>query len=322
MATLHRVILFAASIISFSCLLMGCSREHGSANTNPVPIEGAKFLKTDVKVEDFNPSGSDETFIETSRIPRGKIPASSTPGYVVAGRSHFAVVTEKGRGRQLTQNGVWVFNKQWKTVGLVVGLPFHAASESTNIEALWNKAGDMLAIVVDCSIKGTHNIDIGTINLKTRHFQHLLSLKMFDSASVVWAGNQLFTSSSDNRNGASWTTILEINPAKKQVREMYREKMDSDSDIWIQNLLPSPSGNFIAFDRRTPWQTEGAGVDVLNTKTGITRQLTSEPRTNYYHYLGRWKDNYTLLFLRHNVPVSRCALYEVTLDSSWQSKAR
>ncbi len=217
---------------------------------------------------------------------------------------------------------MWIFDEHWKAAGQVVGMPSHA--EQTSISALWNKTGDMLAVAVDCRIQGTDHIEIGIVNLTTRHFERLLSFKMSDGPSVVWAGNQLFTSSLifDSRNRASWTAIVKIDPAKKQVSEMYREKMGSDSDIWIQTLLPSPNGKLIAFDRKTPWATEGAGIDVLDIKARTVTRLTSEPRTNYSHCLGRWKDDQILLFLRHNVPVSRWALYEVILRSNRKSKTR
>jgi len=71
-----------------------------------------------------------------------------------------------------------------------------------------------------------------------------------------------------------------------------------------------------------PWATEGAGIDVLNTKTGIVTRVTAEQKTYYYHCLGRWKDDNTLLFLRQNVPVSRWALYEVNLGSDQQLKVK
>ncbi len=218
------------------CFAGGCNNQDGASTMTPVPITGAKFLKTDVKVEDFYPSASNKPVDAALIIPGEKIPKPSTADYGVKGRDVIAVVTQqrelfRGVYEQIP-NGIQLFNKKWRAFGPVSGLPFY--SKQVSIESAWNQDGNILAIHVSANTdNGMNKDDIGIVDLKTRHFQRLLSLEVSRSISMVWADNQLYISSMESKNGAFLTTIIRIDPLKRQVKEMYREKIGRNSGIWI-----------------------------------------------------------------------------------------
>src|SRR5262249_54851633 len=111
--------------------------------------------------------------------------------------------------------------------------------------------------------------------------------------------------------------FLDVDAVRHSSRKLYSESIAVPGHKRVQQMLLSPDGKFIAFDRLNMNDGDGLGIWLLDVRSGKCFQATFEASPPYSHNLIRWDSPTRLEFLHYEfLPVGRVdSLYALTIPS-------
>lgn len=248
---------------------------------------------------------------DKEKVPKAFLPSGYFVSDVADGAHHYAVLGARARAGESAVDGkVWLFNKQWKLLGQVQGMPF---SQEQSFFMGWLHEGQTLGIVVSEIKRPDENLRIGKVDLNTLQWREIQRLDGLSEVAWAWLKNDLILSFMEVR--PQQNKVVAIDFKTHQLRTFFSESSQPLANRPFDTMEESPDKTRVALGRGNPFKNHSSGIWLLDMKSGAFGPLTSESRTPYYHLMPIWRDNRTLQFFRRELGVKgyNWNLYQVSL---------
>ncbi len=229
--------------------------------------------------------------------PAEKAERISAPPGVVGGqysllsKGHDTYVAVEEEVHQGAVPSVMLFDRNWHRLGELrpKSLRPHPGNYDWAVTARWSPDGRKLALSFQKAGEGSA-ILVGVVKPPSPDFHELFKGKG-EWGDMVWAGDQLVwayqAGDSDEQR------VMMADWAGSTAMEVHRDRLDG----YIEDLLPSPDGSLVVFDRCFYWPDK-SGMWVLDVRAKECREATFEASDAYDHGPILWESSRSLLFSR------------------------
>jgi hypothetical protein len=274
------VVLGAATV----CLGAGCARR-SDLRFRP-PVVHVTLVSANVGEADVAKWWPDEREKQLA-VPPGALPKHHAYTLISEGREAYVAVEEVVR--EVAVPSVLLFDKQWHRLGEVRPESVRPGKHDWAVSAKWSADGRLLAVFSGMR-GGSFLTMVGIVEPPSPGYREVWSGCGLDT--MAWAGQTLVWTCGDFADHSA-QRLMARRPGSNKAVELHRDHLAG----YPGELLPSPDGHFVAFDRRFVGEDK-AGLWMLDLPGGTCGEVTYEPTATYYHRPLRWEAPGKLLFTR------------------------
>ena len=280
-------------------LIAGCARPPRVLSRPPV--KHVTLVSAALSAEDYaklSPPQQGEHY----RIPDGALPEGHAYTLKLKGRDAYAAIEEVVR--EGATPSVILFDGRWRRLGEVRPAGVQPGNHDWVVSARWSPDGRRLGVSFQMR-GGEFLMLVGIVQPPSPELREVWR-GQGEWSDMAWAGGKLVW--------AAGTVVMAADPEQAKAVELHRDALYG----YIGDLVTSPDGRFVAFDRRFDWPAK-AGVWMLDTVTGTCGEVTYEDAADYYHRPLRWEGPRRLLLWR-SAQKNRIDVYRAEVTAPRKSR--